>query len=205
MSHLTPLNLPALFSIQFLHHSGLFSFFFSCALSVSTLSTSQTLQLPFQMSEMPPPQHLPLLRHQLHRLRLSPGPHLHPHLSTHPASRSAHTHFVDLGLWTHIVDYRALLSYPLHSSLSAHFSDRSSRSCRWWSRVGPGGGGAISNMPTCRRGGTGRGSVCELGGGGLLCPKEGRVDVMGCVAVVRRRRSQGRVVGRAAEEGRWRY
>ncbi|CBI39092.3 unnamed protein product, partial [Vitis vinifera] len=56
---------------------------------------------------------------------------LHPHLAgTHPALQTArfvHSHFADLGLRTHTVDYRALLSYPLHASLSAHSSDGSSR------------------------------------------------------------------------------
>ncbi|XP_054825004.1 probable glutamate carboxypeptidase AMP1 isoform X2 [Prosopis cineraria] len=54
---------------------------------------------------------------------------LHPHLAgTKLGSDTARyvlDHFRDLGLQTHTVNYKALLSYPLHSSISAHFSDGS--------------------------------------------------------------------------------
>ncbi|XP_028777545.1 probable glutamate carboxypeptidase AMP1 [Neltuma alba] len=53
----------------------------------------------------------------------------HPHLAgTKLGSDTARyvlNHFRDLGLQTHTAKYEALLSYPLHSSLSAHFSDGS--------------------------------------------------------------------------------
>ncbi|KAF5473992.1 hypothetical protein F2P56_005935 [Juglans regia] len=51
----------------------------------------------------------------------------HPHLAgTKPSLDTTHyvlSHFKDLGLETRTAQYRALLSYPVHSSLSAHFSD----------------------------------------------------------------------------------
>ncbi|KAF7818898.1 putative glutamate carboxypeptidase AMP1 [Senna tora] len=54
---------------------------------------------------------------------------LHPHLAgTKLASETARyvlNHFRDMGLQAHTVSYTALLSYPLHSSISAHFSDSS--------------------------------------------------------------------------------
>ncbi|XP_024027001.1 probable glutamate carboxypeptidase AMP1 isoform X1 [Morus notabilis] len=52
---------------------------------------------------------------------------LHPHLAgTKPSLRTTHyvlNHFTSLGLRAHAVAYDALLSYPTHSSLSAHFSN----------------------------------------------------------------------------------
>ncbi|KAG6640744.1 hypothetical protein I3843_09G025200 [Carya illinoinensis] len=51
----------------------------------------------------------------------------HPHLAgTKPSLDTTHyvlSHFKELGLETRTAQYRALLSYPVHSSLSAHFSD----------------------------------------------------------------------------------
>ncbi|KAK3005233.1 hypothetical protein RJ639_017673 [Escallonia herrerae] len=53
---------------------------------------------------------------------------LHPHLAGTPPSFSTaayvHSHFQSLGLHTHANSYSALLSYPIHSSLSAHFPNR---------------------------------------------------------------------------------
>ncbi|XP_027934607.1 probable glutamate carboxypeptidase AMP1 [Vigna unguiculata] len=55
---------------------------------------------------------------------------VHPHLAgTKPASLTARyvlNHFTGLGFRTTTARYRPLLSYPLRSSLSAHFSDGSS-------------------------------------------------------------------------------
>ncbi|XP_027351962.1 probable glutamate carboxypeptidase AMP1 isoform X1 [Abrus precatorius] len=55
---------------------------------------------------------------------------MHPHLAgTKPASdttRYVINHFTSLNLQTHTVTYNTLLSYPVHSSLSAHFGDGSS-------------------------------------------------------------------------------
>ncbi|KAL8505251.1 hypothetical protein ACS0TY_016469 [Phlomoides rotata] len=52
---------------------------------------------------------------------------LHPHLAGTPLSLSTalyvQSHFQSLGLTTHITNFSALLSYPTHSSLSAHFSN----------------------------------------------------------------------------------
>lgn len=52
---------------------------------------------------------------------------LHPHLAgTKSSLETIHyveTHFKDLGLDTHTVHYKTLLSYPVHASVSAHFSD----------------------------------------------------------------------------------
>ncbi|KAI9090601.1 hypothetical protein K1719_028454 [Acacia pycnantha] len=54
---------------------------------------------------------------------------VHPHLAGtklgSDTGRYVLNHFRDLGLQTHTVNYKALLSYPLHSSISAHFSDGS--------------------------------------------------------------------------------
>ncbi|XP_050381589.1 probable glutamate carboxypeptidase AMP1 [Argentina anserina] len=54
---------------------------------------------------------------------------LHPHVAgTKPSLDTIHyvqSHFSDLGLQTHTAHYHALLSYPLRSSLSAHFSNGS--------------------------------------------------------------------------------
>ncbi|KAK2988846.1 hypothetical protein RJ640_020210 [Escallonia rubra] len=53
---------------------------------------------------------------------------LHPHLAGTPPSFSTvayvHNHFQSLGLHTHATSYSALLSYPTHSFLSAHFPNR---------------------------------------------------------------------------------
>lgn len=55
---------------------------------------------------------------------------LHPHLAgTKPAAETTSyvvNHFTSLNLQTHTTTYKALLSYPLHSSLSAHFNNGSS-------------------------------------------------------------------------------
>ncbi|KAK6152226.1 hypothetical protein DH2020_014861 [Rehmannia glutinosa] len=52
---------------------------------------------------------------------------LRPHLAGTPLSLSAalyvQTQFQSLGLTTHVTNFSALLSYPAHSSLSAHFSN----------------------------------------------------------------------------------
>ncbi|XAR69859.1 Glutamate carboxypeptidase [Bertholletia excelsa] len=52
---------------------------------------------------------------------------LHPHLAGTPSAAQTalyvQTHFRGLGLETHVKHYNALLSYPTHSSLSAHFSN----------------------------------------------------------------------------------
>ncbi|CAJ1880867.1 unnamed protein product [Sphenostylis stenocarpa] len=59
---------------------------------------------------------------------------VHPHLAgTKPASDTARyvlNHFSSLGLEAHTATYTTLLSFPLRSSLSAHFSDGSSASLR---------------------------------------------------------------------------
>ncbi|KAE8725781.1 putative glutamate carboxypeptidase 2 [Hibiscus syriacus] len=51
----------------------------------------------------------------------------HPHLAgTKPSLETIHyvkTHFQNLGFETHTVPFRTLLSYPLHASLSMHFSN----------------------------------------------------------------------------------
>lgn len=55
---------------------------------------------------------------------------VHPHLSgTKPASLTARyvvNHFTTLGFQTKTVQHSALLSYPVRSSLAAHFSDGTS-------------------------------------------------------------------------------
>ncbi|WCJ34125.1 Glutamate carboxypeptidase 2 [Euphorbia peplus] len=55
---------------------------------------------------------------------------LHPHLAGTKASLAAtnyvYTHFQNLNLDTHKVEFKSLLSYPVHSSLSVHFSNGSS-------------------------------------------------------------------------------
>ncbi|XP_057805232.1 probable glutamate carboxypeptidase AMP1 isoform X2 [Salvia miltiorrhiza] len=52
---------------------------------------------------------------------------LRPHLAGTPLSLSTalyvHSHFQSLGLTAHTTNFSALLSYPAHSSLSAHFSN----------------------------------------------------------------------------------
>ncbi|BAT86382.1 hypothetical protein VIGAN_04402300 [Vigna angularis var. angularis] len=59
---------------------------------------------------------------------------LHPHLAgTKPGSDVASyvlNHFTSLGLKTHTATYTTLLSFPVHSSLSAHFSEGPSVSLR---------------------------------------------------------------------------
>ncbi|XP_004494296.1 probable glutamate carboxypeptidase AMP1 isoform X2 [Cicer arietinum] len=55
---------------------------------------------------------------------------MHPHLAgTKPNSKTATfllNHFSSLNLPSHTTSYKTLLSYPLHSSLTAHFSNHSS-------------------------------------------------------------------------------
>ena len=59
---------------------------------------------------------------------------MHPHLAgTKPASdttRYVLNHFTSLGLSAHTTTYTTLLSFPVRSSLSAHFNDGSSVSLR---------------------------------------------------------------------------
>ncbi|RVW12256.1 putative glutamate carboxypeptidase AMP1 [Vitis vinifera] len=199
---LTPLNLPALFAVQFLHHSGLFSSSFLCIVGFNTL------HLPNSAAALSNVRNA--LRFRNIYLSFATNSTvsaylraltLHPHLAgTHPALQTArfvHTHFADLGLRTHTVDYRALLSYPLHSSLSAHFSDGSSRELPLVES-----GGALTCLLAVGGGDGGVGSVCESGeGGGLPCYEEGRGGCYGVCGGGEKGRSRGRVGGEAAEEG----
>ncbi|KAL6326236.1 hypothetical protein AAG906_001779 [Vitis piasezkii] len=173
---LTPLNLPALFSFSSFTIVDSSRFLFSDR-GFNTLHLPNSA-VPFQMSEMPPLRNIYLsFATNSTVLRLSPALTLHPHLGTHPALQTArcYTHFL-------------FLSYPLHFSLSTHFSDGSSRSS-----VG-GTGGAVTCLLAVGRG-WGVGSVCELGGGGLQGPKEGRGGCYGVCGGGKKGRSRGRVVG----------
>ncbi|KAL0337099.1 UNVERIFIED_CONTAM: putative glutamate carboxypeptidase AMP1 [Sesamum calycinum] len=66
---------------------------------------------------------------QLHHRRLPAPTHPSTPPSRHPLSLSTalyvQSHFQSLGLTTHLTNFSVLLSYPLHSSLSARFSDGS--------------------------------------------------------------------------------
>ncbi|KAF9595414.1 hypothetical protein IFM89_000332 [Coptis chinensis] len=132
---------------------------------------------------------------------------LHPHVTGTPSSLQTldyvQTQFQDLGLKTHTVEFEALLSYPVHSSVSLHFND-----------------GSVQNLVLTEPGQAGRvidpyhayspsGSAFAK----VVYGNYGReedysmlvrlgVKVKGCVVIVRRGEvSRGGVVRKAQENG----
>ncbi|KAH1195497.1 putative glutamate carboxypeptidase AMP1 [Glycine max] len=132
---------------------------------------------------------------------------LHPHLAgTKPASdttRHVLNHFTSLGLQTHTTTYTTLLSFPVRSSLSAHFSDGASVSLRLTEASGPGvvaayhaysPSGKVHARAVFANYGRERDyrALAAMG-----------VNVSGCVVVVRKggRMGRGAVVERAEANG----
>ncbi|KAK9290745.1 hypothetical protein L1049_008921 [Liquidambar formosana] len=133
---------------------------------------------------------------------------LHPHLAgTEPALQTAQyvqTHFKDLGLNTHMVHYKALLSYPVHASLYAHFSDGTVKDLPL-TEPGQAGSDVVRPYHAYSPSGSAYAEAVFVNFGreedyralGAL-----GVNVSGCVVVVRRcELSRGAVVEKAAEKG----
>ncbi|PIA54186.1 hypothetical protein AQUCO_00900616v1 [Aquilegia coerulea] len=132
---------------------------------------------------------------------------LHPHLAGTQASlqtaQYVENHFKDLGLSTHTVDFEALLSYPLHTSVSLHFQNGSTKDLIL---TEPGQSGRVVNPYHAY---SPSGSVFAK----VVFVNYGReedyrtlvglgVNVSGCVVVARRGEvSRGGVIRKAKENG----
>ncbi|KAK7396813.1 hypothetical protein VNO78_17972 [Psophocarpus tetragonolobus] len=132
---------------------------------------------------------------------------VHPHLAgTKPASdttRYVLNHFIALGLEAHTTTYSALLSFPVRSSLSGHFSDGSLASLIVTEAAGPGvvpayhaysPSGSVQARAVFANYGRERDYRALVAMG---------VNVTGCVVVVRKGGEMGRgaVVERAEANG----
>ncbi|KAK7284739.1 hypothetical protein RJT34_19492 [Clitoria ternatea] len=132
---------------------------------------------------------------------------MHPHLAgTKPASDTTNfvlNHFTSLNLQTHTTTYTTLLSYPLRSTLSAHFSDGSAVN---FALTEPGGSGVVHAYHAYSPSGSVEGRVVFVNYGrekdyrllGLM-----GVNVSGCIVIARKGGDLGRgtVVERAEENG----
>ncbi|KAF5940476.1 hypothetical protein HYC85_021643 [Camellia sinensis] len=134
---------------------------------------------------------------------------LHPHLAGTPqAVQTAlyvETHFRDLGLQTHVKHYNALLSYPTHASLSAHFSDGTIKDVALVEQGVAGDDDVVRPYHAYSPSGSAYGRAVFVNYGreedyrALLAQG---VSVSGCVAVARRGDlSRNSVVEKAAEKG----
>ncbi|GMP84163.1 hypothetical protein CsSME_00037791 [Camellia sinensis var. sinensis] len=134
---------------------------------------------------------------------------LHPHLAGTPqAVQTAlyvETHFRDLGLQTHVKHYNALLSYPTHASLSAHFSDGTIKDVALAEQGVAGDDDVVRPYHAYSPSGSAYGRAVFVNYGreedyrALLAQG---VSVSGCVAVARRGDlSRNSVVEKAAEKG----
>ncbi|KAL7170719.1 hypothetical protein ACSBR2_035575 [Camellia fascicularis] len=134
---------------------------------------------------------------------------LHPHLAGTPqAVQTAlyvETHFRDLGLQTHVKHYNALLSYPTHASLSAHFSDGTIKDVALAEQGVAGDDDVVRPYHAYSPSGSAYGKAVFVNYGReedyRALVAQG-VSVSGCVAVARRGDlSRNSVVEKAAEKG----
>ncbi|GFY98010.1 peptidase M28 family protein [Actinidia rufa] len=134
---------------------------------------------------------------------------LHPHLAgTPPAAQTAayvQSHFQTLGLDTRTNVYNALLSYPVHSSLSAHFSNGTAADILL-DESGAGGKNVVRPYHAYAPSGAAYGRAVFVNYGreeDYRALAARGVSVAGCVAVARRGTSLSRnsVVEGAAEKG----
>ncbi|KAK7392743.1 hypothetical protein VNO78_21190 [Psophocarpus tetragonolobus] len=116
---------------------------------------------------------------------------VHPHLAgTQPASLTARyvlNHFNSLGLRTKTVKHRALLSYPVRSSLVAHFSDGTSQEFRMTEAEAE-GDGVVAAYHAYSPSGTAVAAAVFVNYGREEDFRElaaAGVEVAGCVAVAR--------------------
>ncbi|XP_057438974.1 probable glutamate carboxypeptidase AMP1 isoform X2 [Lotus japonicus] len=130
---------------------------------------------------------------------------LHPHLAgTEPAAdttRYVLSHFTSLGLQTHTATYRALLSYPLSSSLTAHFSDGSSVDLPLTEPAG--GPGVVQPYHAYSPSGSVQARVVFVNYGREKDYRELGVNVSGCIVIARKGGEFGRgaVVETAEKNG----
>ncbi|CAK9137895.1 unnamed protein product [Ilex paraguariensis] len=134
---------------------------------------------------------------------------LHSHLAgTPPSLQTAlyvKTHFQNLNLATHQNDYAVLLSYPMHSSLTAHFGNGTVVSLPL-SEPGVTQNGVVRPYHAYSPSGSAYGEVVFVNYGkeeDYRALREQGVKVKGCIAIVRRGGGMSRndVVVKAAEKG----
>ncbi|KAI3748328.1 hypothetical protein L6452_11329 [Arctium lappa] len=136
---------------------------------------------------------------------------LHPHLAGTPPSSAAvdyvKTHFESLHLQTHVTNYSVLLSYPLHSSLTAHFSNTSSPVQLPLTEPGLGSDSeVVKPYHAYSPSGSAYGKAVYVNHGreeDYRALASAGVNVKGCVAVAKRGGGMSRnaVVAKAAEKG----
>ncbi|KAL4576837.1 hypothetical protein LXL04_012937 [Taraxacum kok-saghyz] len=136
---------------------------------------------------------------------------LHPHLAgTPPSSASADyvkSNFESLHLQTHVTNYSVLLSYHLHSSLTGHFSNRSTAVTLPLTEPGLGSdSGVVKPYHAYSPSGSAYGKAVYIHHGreeDYRALASAGVDVRGCVAVAKRGGGMSRnaVVVKAAEKG----
>ncbi|XP_023751417.1 probable glutamate carboxypeptidase AMP1 [Lactuca sativa] len=136
---------------------------------------------------------------------------LHPHLAgTSPSSAAADyvkTNFESLHLQTHVTNYSVLLSYHLHSSLTAHFSNSSTAVPLPLTEPGLGSdSGVVKPYHAYSPSGSAYGKAVYVHHGreeDYRALASAGVDVKGCVAVAKRGGGMSRnaVVVKAAEKG----
>ncbi|KAI7736777.1 hypothetical protein M8C21_016424 [Ambrosia artemisiifolia] len=138
---------------------------------------------------------------------------LHPHIAGTPPSSTTAAYVTSLfhsfHLPTHVINYSVLLSYPLYSSLSAHFSNTSSSTL---TLTEPGVGSDYPDSEVIKPyhayspSGTAYGKAVYVSHGreqDYHALEAAGVNVNGCIAVVRRGGGMSRnaVVVKAAEKG----
>ncbi|KAK7244731.1 hypothetical protein RIF29_39557 [Crotalaria pallida] len=132
---------------------------------------------------------------------------MHPHLAgtktDFETARYVENHFRGHGLPTHTVNYTALLSYPVHSSITVHFSNGSSIRLRL---TEPGGDEVVAPYHAYSPSGSVHAKAVFVNHGRESDYRELAaigVSVAGCVAVARSGGGVGRgaVVEKAEEEG----
>ncbi|KAJ9540486.1 hypothetical protein OSB04_026992 [Centaurea solstitialis] len=136
---------------------------------------------------------------------------LHPHLAGTPPSSAAadyvRTHFETLHLETHVASYSVLLSYHLHSSLTAHFSNGTAAVPLPLTEPGlDSGSEVVKPYHAYSPSGTAYGKAVYVHHGreeDYRALAAAGVDVKGCVGVAKRGDGMSRnaVVAKAAEKG----
>ncbi|KAL3625117.1 hypothetical protein CASFOL_030571 [Castilleja foliolosa] len=112
-----------------------------------------------------------------------------PHLAGTPLSLSTaiyvQSHFQTLGLTTHMTNFSALLSYPTHSSLSAHFSNGTILPIPL-SEPGASENGVVQPYHAYSPSGSAYGAAVFLNYGREEDFRALGVEIKGCVGIVRR-------------------
>ncbi|KAI3705406.1 hypothetical protein L1987_75643 [Smallanthus sonchifolius] len=135
---------------------------------------------------------------------------LHPHLAgTTPSSAAANyvkSQFESFHIQTHITNYSVLLSYPLHSSLTVHFSNTTAVPLTLTEPGVGSGSGVIKPYHAYSPSGSAYGKVVYVSHGredDYRALAAVGVEVKGCIAVVKRGGGMSRnaVGAKAAEKG----